>query len=93
MTAMLFMCRVADYEAWRPRYEVAMEHTPDVKSWHVWHDQDDPNFVVIVETYDSREAAEQLLESQEVQDLMAKDGVELASIQVRYLNEDGGGSR
>ena len=93
MTSMLFVCRVEDYEAWRPRYEAAMQHVTDVQSWRVWHDQDDPNLVVIVETYESREVAEQLLASDEIRELMAADGVDLESIRVRYLDEDGGGSR
>jgi len=93
MTTMLLTCRVADYETWRPKYDVAIEHTPDVTSWQVWHEQDDPNLVVIVETYESRDVAEQLFASQEIQDLMAADGVDLASVQVRYLDEDGSGSR
>jgi len=93
MTSMLFVCRVEDYEVWRPRYEAAMQHVTDVQSWRVWHDQDDPNLVVIVETYESREVAEQLLASDEIRELMAADGVDLESIRVRYLDEDGGGSR
>jgi quinol monooxygenase YgiN len=93
MTTLLLTCRVDDYETWRPKYDVAMEHTPDAETWRVWHDQDDPNFVVIVETYESRDTAEQLFLSQEIQELMAADGVDLSSVQVRYLDEDGGGSR
>jgi quinol monooxygenase YgiN len=93
MTTMLFTCRVDDYDAWRPRYDAAMQHVSDVQSWRVWHDQDDPNLVVVVETYESREVAERLLASDEIQELMAADGVDLASIQVRYLDDDGGGSR
>jgi len=93
MTTMLFTCRVADYDVWRPRYEAAMQHVSDVQSWRVWHDQDDPALVVIMETYDSRDVAERLLASQEIQDLMAADGVDLSSVQVRYLDEDGSGSR
>jgi quinol monooxygenase YgiN len=93
MTTMLLTCRVADYEAWRPRYDVAIEHTPEVRSWQVWRDQDDPNAVVITETYDSRADAERLLASEEIKDLMVADGVDVASVQVRFLDEDGSGSR
>jgi quinol monooxygenase YgiN len=93
MTTLLVTCRVDDYDAWRPRYEAAIQHLSDVRSWRVWHDQDDPNLVVIVETYDSRDVPERLLASDEIQELMAADRVDLASIQVRYLDEDGGGSR
>ena len=92
MTTMLFTCRVADYDVWKPRYEAGMQHVSDVQSWRVWHDQDDPDLVVIMETYDSRDVAERLLASDEIQELMAADGVDLASIQIRYLDEDGSGS-
>ena len=33
---------------------------PDVRSYRVWRGQDDPNLVVITETFDSREVAEAL---------------------------------
>jgi len=93
MATMLLTCRVADYDFWRPRYDVAVEHTPGLRAWQVWRDQDDPSSVVILETFDSRAAAEELVASQEIQDAMADDGVDLASVQVRWVEADVAGSR
>ena len=45
MTTLLLTCRVEDYTTWRPLYEDAISHIPEILTWRVWHGQDDPNFV------------------------------------------------
>jgi hypothetical protein len=93
MTTLILTCRVADYETWRPLYDDAVAHSPEIRSWRVWHGQDDRNFVVIEETYDSREHAEELLNRPETQQEIASHGVDMSSMQVWFLDEDGAGSR
>jgi hypothetical protein len=83
-------CRVEDYKAWRPLYEQAVSRVPEILTWRVWHGQDDPNFVVIEETYESREFAEGLLNSAEIQQEMADHGV--SEVQAHFLDADGYGS-
>jgi quinol monooxygenase YgiN len=87
MTTLLFRCRVPDFDSWLPKYEAAVRPIPEILSYRVWHGQDDPNSIVIMETYDSREFAEQLLASPEMQAEMAAHDVDLASIQVEWLDE------
>ena len=87
MTTVLIRCRVADYDAWKPRYDHAFEATPEVLSFRVWRGQDDPNFVTITETFASRAVAEAITTSQATYDAMAKDGVDLSTLQVDYLDE------
>lgn len=55
VTTVLCTCRVADFEAFRPGYDKALEMFADqIRSWRLWRNQDDPNVVVIEETFDSR---------------------------------------
>ncbi|HEX3833148.1 MAG TPA: hypothetical protein VHW04_14325 [Solirubrobacteraceae bacterium] len=91
MTTLLLTCRVPDYSAWRPLYVESISHIPEVLAWRVWHGEDDPNFVVIEERYESRAFAENLLNSDEMQKEMAAHGV--SSVQAYFLKEDGSGSR
>ena len=91
MTTLLLTCRVEDYTTWRPLYEDAISHIPEILTWRVWHGQDDPNFVVIQETYESRDFAEGLLNSAEMQKERADHGV--SSLQTYFLDADGSGSR
>ena len=93
MTTLLTCCRVADYDTWRPGYDRAVEHFPEIRSWRVWRGQDDPNFVVTEETFDSREVPERLATSTEVHDMMERDGVDMSTVQLYFLDEVGSGSR
>jgi hypothetical protein len=58
MTTVLCRCRVADYDAWRPGYDHALQVTPGVRTYRIWRGQDDANLIVIEETFDSREHAQ-----------------------------------
>jgi quinol monooxygenase YgiN len=95
MVTLLIRCRVADYDFWRPRYDAAVARDMDsgVLSTRVWRGQDDPNLVVIVETYDSRESAQALLNSPEIQAEMVADGVDPASVQIDFLDETAAAAR
>ena len=73
MTTVLARFQVADYDAFRPGYDRAVAAFGEIRSHRVWRGQDNPNLVVITETFDSREVAEALWTSQETQDAMASD--------------------
>jgi hypothetical protein len=89
MVTLLIRCRVADYDFWRPRYDtaVARDLGLGLQSSRVWRGQEDKNLVVIVETYDSREAVEALLNNPAVQAEMVADGVDPSSVQIDFLDE------
>jgi quinol monooxygenase YgiN len=86
MVTMLFTCRVADYDTWRPLYEGAATSMPEVLSWQLWRSQDDPNLVFMTETFESREIAEEALASEEVQQEMAAHGVDASSVQYWFVD-------
>ena len=89
VTTVLILFRVANYDEWRPRYDNALERTIGVKSAQVLCGQDDPDLVVIVEVFESREAARAALSVPGLQDEMAADGVDLSSVRVEFLDDAG----
>ena len=90
MVTVLIRCRVADYDTWRPRYQKAVDRDSGLGqlSSQVWRSQDDPNLVVIMETYEKRETFEELMSKPEVQAEIVADGVDPASVQVDFLDLD-----
>ena len=58
MTTVFAYHRVADYDFWRAGYARAIAATPEVRSYRIWRGQDDPNYVITAENFDSREVAE-----------------------------------
>jgi hypothetical protein len=92
VTTVLARFQVADYDAFRPGYDSAMAAISDIRSYRVWRGQDDPNLVVITETFDSREVAEALWTSQATRDAMTSDGIDMSSLRIDYLDEVGSGA-
>lgn len=95
MTTMLVNHRVADYDAWRPEFDRSLEAewSSDVRSHQVWRGQDDPNHVVVANTFDSREAAEAFANSSALREAMGRAGVVESSVQIDYLDEVASGTR
>ena len=95
MTTVLVNHRVADYDAWRPEFDRAMEEdwTTGIRSYQVWRGQDDPSRVVVVQTFESREAAEALMNNPALRDAMGRAGVDGSSVQIEYLDEVGSATR
>jgi RecJ-like exonuclease len=93
MTTVLFLCRVADYDTWRPRYDDSVDMFDQVLASQVLRGQDDPNLVAIIETFESREIAEALFSDPAVEEAMIADGVDLSSLRVEYLDDVGAGGR
>jgi quinol monooxygenase YgiN len=89
MVTLLIRCRVADYDVWRPRYDTAAARDSGLglRSSRVWRSQDDQDVVVIMETYESREAVEALLANPAIQAEMVADGVDVSSAQLDFLDE------
>lgn len=88
MTTVICICRVADYDAFRPGYDRALElFSASIRSWRLCRGQDDPNVVLIEETFDSRETAEAIWNSPETAAAMEADGIDMASLRVEYMDE------
>jgi len=92
MTTVLCHCRVADYDAWRPGYDRALQVTPGVRTYRIWRGQDDPNLVVVEETFDSREHAQAVWMSPETEAAMIADGIDMSTVSIEYVNEVGSGA-
>jgi hypothetical protein len=94
LVTVLTYCRLADYDSWRPQYEEAVKRVPvKLGSHQIYRDQDDPNFIVILETVDSRGEVEAVLNSAEFKRQQAARGVDMGSLTIRYLDEVGSGLR
>ena len=95
MTTVLVNHRVADYDSWRPEFDGAMEAewTNGIRSYQVLRGQDDPNHVLVVQTFDSREAAEELVNNPALREAMGRAGVDASSVQIEYLDEVASGTR
>ncbi len=89
MITVLLRCRVADYAVWKPQYDQAVDRMTEIGSSQVWRGCDDPNLVVILETFESREIAEAALTNPVVLEEMPKHGVDMASVQVDFLEDAG----
>ncbi len=95
MTILLVDQRVADYEAWKPEFDRAWEAewTSGIRSYKVLRGQDDPNRVLVLNTMDSREAAEALVNDPALREAMGGAGVDASSVQIEYLDEVASGTR
>ena len=89
MTTLMVRCRVADYDAWRPQYDAAVGRIGEIRACRVWRSQDDPNLVVVEETFDSREIGEAVLADPAIQQEIAEHGVDVSSLQFDWLDEVG----
>jgi heme-degrading monooxygenase HmoA len=91
MTTVLCHCRVADYDTWRRGYDHAVKVTPGVRSFRAWRAQDDPNLVMVEETFDTREQAQTAWTSADSRSAMEADGIDMTSVWVEYFDEVGSG--
>jgi len=93
MTTVLVSHRVADYDSWRRVFdEVVSGPLYDVvRSHRVWRGQDDPNLVIVCETYESREVAEAAFSDPAGLEAMAQAGVETSSMRIEYVDEAASG--
>ncbi len=94
MTTVLIYHRVADYDAWKAAYDriAAGPLGSDTHSYRIWRGQDDPQLVIIEETYDSREIAEAALNDPDLPAEIAGAGVDMSSIRIDYLDEAASGT-
>jgi quinol monooxygenase YgiN len=83
--------RVADYDVWRPEFDrtTKADWAKDLGgySYRVWRGQDDPNLVIVSNTFESREAADAAMNDPTLREAMARGGVILSSVRVDVVNE------
>ena len=91
MITTLCRFRVADYEAWQRGYDYAVTVTPGLRAYRALQAQDDPNLLVVEETFDSRADAEAAWTSAETKAAMEADGIDMSTVWVEYFDEVGSG--
>jgi hypothetical protein len=91
MTTVFAYHRVADYDFWRAGYARAIAATPEVRSYRIWRGQDDSNYVITAETFDSREVAERIWTAEETKAAMQADGIDMSTVIIEYVEEAGSG--
>ncbi len=89
MITVLVNHRVADYDDWKAAYDRidAGPLASDVRSHRIWRGLDDPNLVIVAETFESREIAEAVFAHPELVEEIIKAGVDIASMELHYLEE------
>ncbi len=92
MTTVFGRFQVADYDTWQPGYDHAVQVTPGIRTYRAWRGQDDPNLVMVEETFDSREAAQAAWTSAETQAAMEADGIDMSSVWIEYFDEVASGT-
>jgi quinol monooxygenase YgiN len=93
MTTVLCLCRVGDFDAWRPQFERDVAAETGWQSYRISRSQDDPNLVAAIETRESRDAAEAVWSSPLAREAMERHGVDLSSVQIQYFDEVGAETR
>jgi hypothetical protein len=86
-TTVLASFDVADWDHWRAGYANAVAGDPDLRSSRVLRNQDNPNNVVILETFDTREIAERAFTSEQTRELMVADGIDMSSLRFKFYDE------
>ena len=89
MTVALIRHSVADFDAWKKRYDgfgaVQAEH--GVQFQQVLRSLENPNEVVVTHTFESPEAAEAFFAMPELKEAMGEGGVIADSVKISYFDE------
>lgn len=80
---------VADYDAWRAVYDgvAEMQRAAGVTEAAVYRDADDPNLVLVMHRFESREQADAFMSNNDARAAMADAGVDLDSIRVEVYED------
>jgi quinol monooxygenase YgiN len=89
MVSVLIHHRVADYDSWKRGYDAIMEGplASNVRAYRIWRGCDDPNLVILCETYESREAVNATFANPVLLEAIAATGVEMPSLRVDIADE------
>lgn len=89
MVTALIVHRVADYDAWRAAYDRLADgpEGADVRAFRIWRGLDDPNLVVLAETFESRAVADRVFDDPELPELLAGVGVDAFTMEIHFVEE------
>jgi hypothetical protein len=89
MTTVFVYHRVADYNTWRPEFDRAVDAVwaKDIRSHRVWRGVDDPNLVIVANTFDSRQEADEVMNNPTLREAMSRGGVISSSVRIDFVDE------
>jgi quinol monooxygenase YgiN len=92
-TVTLIRHRVADYDAWKAVHDSVRDFQREggVRYQRVLRAVDDPNSVVVVHEFESREAAQAFFSNPDLRAAMERGGVDESTLQLELLDDVGGG--
>ena len=92
-TVTLVHHRVRDFDAWKQVYDSVRDVQRDggVRYQRVMRSADDPNMVVVVHEFESRDAAKAFFDNPALRDAMQRAGVDESSLRLEFLDDLGGG--
>jgi len=95
MTTVFVHHRVTDYNAWRPEFDRAVkaDWSKDMRTYRVWRGLDDPDLVIVANTFDSRQAAEGMVNNPVLREAMGRGGVIQTSVRIDFVDEVASGTR
>jgi len=95
MTTVFVHHRVTDYNTWKPEYDRAMnaDWSKDIRSHRVWRGLDDPNLVIVASTFESRQAADAVMNNPTLREAMGRGGVIQSSVRIDFVDEVAAGTR
>ena len=95
MTTVFVHHRVANYNTWRPEFDAAVkaDWSKDMRTFRVWRGLDDPNLVIVANTFDSRQTAEAMLHNPVLREAMDRGGVIQTSVRIDIVDEVASGTR
>jgi len=86
-TIVICHCRVRDFEQWKAGYERAVGADPEILGYRIWRGQDDHSLIVVEESHASRSRAELMFNHPATREAMERDGVDMSSVWLDYLDE------
>lgn len=89
MTTAIVVHKVADYDAWRARYDAFEDErqASGVTDQEVYRAQDDPGLVIVRHDFSDRAAADAFFSSTELQQAMGEAGVDPSSVQIHFADK------
>ena len=95
MTSVFVHHRVSDYNAWQPEFDKAVkaDWATAIRSYRVWRGTDDPNLLIVVNTFDSRKVAEAVMNNPALREAMGRGGVIPSSVRIDFVDEVAAGSQ
>jgi len=64
-----------------------------IRSHRAWRGLDDPNLVIVANAFDSRQAAEAVMNNATSREAMGRGGVIQSSVRIDYVDEAAAGTR